>query len=172
MSVTAASSPELMSEPEENGDLDNEAEGEENRDELANAQDTVDIPEEPTWVDDLYNKMIAGDYEAVFEIITAPDFIEKCDVFEHKEMYWSMDYNLLTSDGNIVWALDSLEEEWINVAYSYHTDDPYGKPIYGEDYYYSIYEGRRAWLCDQIDHDLDGSERAVSADEIVTIFHM
>ena len=69
------------------------------------------------WVDDLYEKMVAGDGEAVFAIISAPDFAEKCSAFAHEEIAWSTDYNLLTSDGKVIWALIGLEKATVDVLY-------------------------------------------------------
>lgn len=145
----------------------------------ADLQKTLDIIEEQivlenaAWVDDLFQKMITGDSEAVFAIMSESNFIEKCNEYEHKEVTWSMDYRLLTSDGKMVGVVNSIEEgyDWISVSYCIHGWD-WPQDVGEGDYYYSIERGERTWLIGNLYQGSDGSVHELPEGAIFMVYHM
>lgn len=137
-----------------------------------------------TWVDDLYNKIIAEDVEAVFAIMEQSDFIERCEKFSNTFLAWSTDYNLSTSDGKNIWVVKGSESSFLSVAY-YPNGYNYGAPdnVYGEllgapatgwgDYVFEFnHEGKKEWLIKSIAYLADGSIIELSENSIWEVYHM
>lgn len=145
---------------------------------LASIEEQIVLAENSVWVDDLYEKMIAGDINAVFSIITASDFPEKCSVFKYTETYYSMEYTLLTSDEKVVGVYDYNTDDGylgISVAYCVHDEDyESGRPNYirDGDYIYQIVDGKREWLVDNKYHTHDGTDGELSAGEWWGAYHI
>ncbi|NBJ99933.1 hypothetical protein D5282_22220 [bacterium 1xD8-48] len=127
---------------EEAQDAEEEAESEDSE-----VTETENTAQSGNWVDDLYQKIIAEDADAVFAIMEQPDFIEKCEEFPHSEVVWSIDYSLLTSDGKIFWVLKSINYDDLYVTCSPDlnaADCEVGGAVEGcGDYTYSIEDGER-----------------------------
>ncbi len=65
-----------------------------------------------TWVDDLYQKILSEDADAVFAIMEEPDLRERCEAYQYSDdEYGTRMYRLLTSDGNIFWALGGTDRD-------------------------------------------------------------
>ncbi len=133
-----------------------------------------------TWVDDLFAKMMAGDYEAVYAIMEAPDFIDKCSEYPHEEVYWSMDYCLTTSDGKVIGVIRSLDYDVLHVAYCVHDEHihneidglRYPNTISGDDYCYEIKDGKKTCLIGNKGIGSDGSVWEVPSEGIWEAFHV
>lgn len=105
---------ETGNEPEQETD-----ESEENVAEPAETVNVEDISQDVTWVDDLYQKILAEDADAVFAIMEEPDLQKRCEVFQYSDdSSGTRMYRLLTSDGNIFWALGTNRLGIFNISCS------------------------------------------------------
>lgn len=138
----------------------------------------AELSEGENWVDDLYQKIIAGDAEGVFGIITASDFIDKCEMFPYEVVAWSNDYRLTTSDGKFIWVVKEIDGVFLSVAY--HPDHNYYDPAWGTpevfegSYVYEIdFDGSKSWLFKSTGHEEDGSTYELQEGALwKRIFHM
>lgn len=137
--------------------------------------------EQGTWVDDLYAKMIAGDYEAVYAIMEASDFLDKCNEFAHEEFYTDVDYCLTTSDGKVIGVMKDLDYDFMCVAYCVHKEHyieeidgvAYSSVISGGDYCYFIEGGEKSCLINDQALDLDyGTQRDVPSGKLWYALHV
>lgn len=120
--------------------------------------------ENGAWVDDLYQKMISGDAEAVYAIILEPDFIEKCSEYAFESQvvdnFSGTHYGLLTSEGKIIVINEYIHPAGADYAWSIyafycvHEDEPrigfVPETVSGGDYFYEFtspeaYNGK-VWL--------------------------
>lgn len=143
---------------------------------LDSLEEQIIRAENSAWVDELYEKMISGDCDAVFSIITEPDFLEKCSVFKHAKRNWAVEYELLTSDGKVVGVFDSVYDDYFAVAYCVHNPSKRPNYIYAGDYVYEIADGRKQWLIDNKSHGYSDGEGwfdyELSAGEGYNVFHV
>ena len=150
--------------------------------EVVDRVEEKEIQEQGTWVDDLYAKMIAGDYEAVYAIMEASDFLDKCNEFAHEEVVWSMDYCLTTSDGKVIAVIKSLNDDTVTVAYCVHKEHysneidgvAYPNDIFEGDYCYEIIDGKKTCLINDqyLDLDVSTEKLDVPSGAIWEVFHM
>ena len=132
-------------------EVEAEAEDVEDEEEFEDGEGAVTetIPLSGNWVDDLYQKIIAEDVDAVFAIMEQPDFLEKCEEFPHSEVVWSIDYSLLTSDGKIFWVLKSINYDMLYITCIPNLDvadsDVGGAALDGE-YTFSITGGAKQFF--------------------------
>lgn len=124
-----------------------------NIEDIQTASDSVEeqaeAGEDSSWIDDLYQKMISGDIEAVYAIILAPDFMEKCSeyAYEYQEINnytIGLQYGLLTSEGKTIVINEFSPVVGVRSVYAFycvHEDEPrigfVSKTVSGGDYYYS-----------------------------------
>ncbi len=156
-----------------------------NEDESIEKKNTADASQSSSWVDDLRQKIVAEDAESVFSIITAPDFIENCEIYPHTGVVaWSIDYHLSTSDGEDIWVVKSVESPELYVAY-YPEGYNYGfntnaqgeildAPAVGwGDYCFAInFNGQREWFAKESGQRGDGSAYEIPENAIWMVFHM
>ena len=65
--------------------------------------DTTGLPEDRAWIDDLYNKLIANDYEGVMAILADDSIAEKAEPYKYVSyVYDAYGYKLVTTDGRVV----------------------------------------------------------------------
>ena len=138
-------------------------------------RERIEEIENANWVDDLYHKIIAEDVDAVFSIMTAPDFIEKCEMYPHK---YSSDYSLSTSDGEIVWVVTDphyLSVSYHPEGYKYgggYNDDGLAPAVGWGDYVFDIWDGKKSWLLRSIGYKDDGSMHEFQKNEVWQVYHM
>lgn len=173
----SASVEEAEEDIEEGTDDTQEDELQEPEEEAAsdeNEDATVETVQSDNWVDDLYQKIIAEDVDAVFAIMEQPDFVEKCEAFPHTEVVWSMDYRLSTSSGKDIWVVRAIEYDGLSVAYcpsgmGYSENE--APPIYAGDYMFSIEFGLKKWFVGTTYHDGSGDTLEIEEGEFFETFH-
>ena len=141
-------------------------------------RERIEEIENANWVDDLYHKIIAEDVDAVFSIMTASDFIEKCEMYPHEFFTWSMDYSLSTSDGEIVWVVNDPDGSFLSVAY--RPGDTYdggcydgsAPPVGWGDYVFEIdFDGKIRWLLKSIGYSEDGGIYEFRENALWEVYH-
>lgn len=148
------------------------------------AEEQAKTGENGNWVDDLYQKMISGDIEAVYDIILDSGFIEKCSEYEHEEVYNSTEYGLLTSEGKIIVIKDLKDGEYkyLCALYCVHEDEPrmwlFPNTASGGDYYYECrsdvdYYNDKSWLIGNNCHwgNVNGGDSILPYGEPMIIFN-
>ncbi len=163
---------------EEAQDAEEEAESEDSE-----VTETENTAQSGNWVDDLYQKIIAEDADAVFAIMEQPDFIEKCNTYPHMTVTWSIDYNLSTNDGKDIWVVKGIDDSYLAVAF-FPEGYNYGFPTNGHeilgapavgwgDYIYEIgFDGQKEWFAKTSGHNSDGSTYELPENQIWIVFHM
>lgn len=146
---------ENIQEETENEPKQENSESEENVAESAGTGNEERTPQNGTWVDDLYQKILAEDADAVFDIMEEPEFIEKCEMYPHTEVVWSVDYRLATSDGYVIWVLKAIDYNGLYLTCTPNEDvSYYDKEVIEyigdyicdyKEYTFSIIEGKREW---------------------------
>ncbi len=109
------------------------------------------------WVDDLYTKMTAGDFEAVCAIIKDPGFTNKCKEVGQNHYFGEM--SLITSEGKeIVVGTGFTDSDYGWVAYCPHVaPGEYWNFIYEGDYAYHVYNGGKECIIGN-EYYIDGRE--------------
>lgn len=86
------------------------------------------LPEDRAWIDDLYEKLIAYDVDAVKEILHDPDLANKAEPYlypEYAEDEYEAGYKLYTSDNKMV-GLIIEDGPCVFAFYSEHEDQGFG----------------------------------------------
>lgn len=156
------------------------AESEEPKEEIN--WDIANLPDDRAWVDDLYNKLIADDYEAVLEILKDDSIAEKAEPYKYKSyVYDAYGYKLVTTDGKIVGLhlpkditgtgdraafyaeVGGTDDGMLDVGYGDHmvllTKDLNGNQTY-------------EWFDGKIIHKEDGSTHEVEENGVYAIWEM
>ena len=112
------------------------------------------LPEDRAWIDDLYEKLIAYDIEAVFEILQDPDFEKKVEPYLYPEFSdWDDEagYKLYTTDYKLVGVIMqdiNTEEPDIFAFYSEEEDHGFVDIGHGEILIgYEMINGQAKRLC-------------------------
>lgn len=133
--------------------------------EPSEAPAAVETSEEPavaaasaTWVDDLYQKIVAGNVEAVYAIICSPDFIAKCNEYPHQENSWRMEYCLLTSDNKLVGVVKELNGDGYIAAFHCPHQAEWPNGFTAGDYLYEMNYGMRSYIIGNYVYYNDGSD--------------
>lgn len=150
-------------------------------------EEQEETAENDAWIDDLYQKMISGDSEAVYAVILEPDFIEKCSEsaydYQVVDDFSGTQYGLLTSEGQTIIINEYIHPAGADFAWSIyafycvHEDEPrvgfVPETVSGGDYYYGFtspeeYNGKD-WLIGDTYHSRFIGDGVLPYGEI---FHM
>ena len=91
----------------------------------------VSLPEDREWIDDLCNKIVNKDIDAVHEILCADDFMDKVAPYRDEKadgMCNEEAYRLFTTDGRVVGVMCYDENGYFSryAFYSEHEENDYG----------------------------------------------
>ncbi len=127
-------------------------ESEGNGEEPIDIRNTTGTSQSGNWVDDLYQKIVAEDADAVFAIMEEPDFLERCEMYPHIEVVWSVDYRLTTSEGYVFWVLKAIDDDDLYVTCTPNSTISKYEGIYENiniavcgEYNFSIMDGYKDW---------------------------
>lgn len=85
------------------------------------------LPEDRAWIDNLYNKLIEKDYQAVIDILYSDDIMANAEPYAYVEYtYNAIGYKLVTSDGKYVGLILSYDGTTTDAWYSEAEDRDYG----------------------------------------------
>lgn len=159
---------------EEQGDETNDADKQETNDGI---EGQTDLAVGGTWVDDLYQKMVAGDAEAVYSIISSSDFVTKCSAYEHRlnEEWMHMMYMLYTSDNKFIGvAKDYYDDTTISVYHCIHYSDWQDHVEMGDYFYQLIFGGTisevRIYVIENVRYDSFGDSYVLSPGEYTNVY--
>lgn len=126
------------------------------------------------WVDELYQKMVDGDVNAVFEIMKEDDFIENCNLYPHRDVVWSTDYTLFASGGEVITVVKSIDSDNVIVVHS--PSDPFTQAadVCAGDYAYETAGGNGVfWMVGtNVVYYSDGRTYTLEENDIWEVFHM